>query len=163
MSTPTPSGDSKFSARSAIQALGAGVPNTHSVRALGCDQPRVEMEFVQQLEHAVSTHTGRGLLIRGDFGTGKSHTLEFLREIALDQNFVCSRLYINKETPLYDPVKLFQAAAESAVAPSRSGSALVEVANQLVFNSQPYRDFERWSNQAATALDVRFPASLLLF
>ncbi len=169
-----PALEERFAARSAIEALRAGVPNSYSVRALGCEQPRVEMEFIQQLEavagagvqttiHATTGHAARGLLIRGDFGTGKSHTLEFLREIALDRKFVCSQLYISKETPLHDPVKLFQAAAESAVAPNRTGSAFVEIANQLVFNSQPYRAFERWANQASTGIDARFPASLLLF
>src|SRR5665213_4013947 len=108
----------KFAARSAIEALRAGVPNPYSVRALGCEQPRVELEFIQQLE--TPAHAGRGLVIRGDFGTGKSHTLEYLREIALERKFVCSQLYISKETPLHDPVKLFQAAAESAVAPNLS-------------------------------------------
>jgi P-loop Domain of unknown function (DUF2791) len=156
---------SRFAARSAIEALRAGVPNSFSVRALGCEQPRVELEFVQLIDAAATTsaHAGRGLVIRGDFGTGKSHTLEFLREIALDQKFICSQLYISKETPLHDPVKLFQSAAESAVAPNRTGSAFAEVANQLVFNSQPYRAFERWANQGSTGLDARFPASLLLF
>src|SRR3984885_12351758 len=158
----------RFAARSAIEALRAGVPNSYSVRALGCEQPRVEMDFSQQIEAAAGAsvqtgHAGRGLLIRGDFGTGKSHTLEFLREIALDRNFVCSQLYISKETPLHDPVKLFQSAAENAVAPNRTGSAFVEITNQLVFNSQLYRAFERWTNQSSTALDARFPASRLLF
>lgn len=159
----TPSQSVKFAARSAIEALRAGVPNASSVRALGCEQPRAESEFIHQIESVAAGHAARGLLIRGDFGTGKSHTLEYLREIALDRNFVCSRLCISKETPLHDPVKLFEAAAESATAPGRTGSALFELANRLVFNSQPYRDFERWANQAATGLDTRFPASLLLF
>ncbi|MES1260946.1 MAG: BREX system ATP-binding domain-containing protein, partial [Acidobacteriota bacterium] len=74
-----------------------------------------------------------------------------------------SRVSVNKETPLHDPVKLFQGAADSVSLPGRSGPAFIEIANQLVFNSPPYRDFERWANQAATALDPRFPASLLLF
>jgi hypothetical protein len=159
-------GDERFIARSAVEALRAGVPNPFSVRALGCEQPRVETEFVQLLEAAGGPHPAhatRGLVIRGDFGTGKSHTLEYLREIALDRNFICSQLYISKETPLHDPVKLFQSAAESAVAPKRTGSAFVEIANQLVFNSQPYRTFERWANHASTEIDARFPASLLLF
>src|ERR1700744_6632709 len=152
----------KFAARSAIEDLRAGMPHASGLSALGCDQPRVEQEFTQQLESAggIFGHSGRGLLIQGDFGTGKSHTLEFLREMALDRHFVCSQLYISKETPLHDPVKLFQSAAESAVVPNRTGSAFIEIANQLVFNSQPYRGFERWANQAATGLDPRFPASL---
>jgi hypothetical protein len=160
-----PGGNEKFAARSAIEALRAGVPDPEGVRALGCDQPRVELEFNQLLEPAAttSTHAGRGLVILGDFGTGKSHTLEFLREIALQRKFVCSRLYVSKETPLHDPVKLFQAAADSAETPNRAGSAFVETANQLVFNSPSYRAFERWANQASSGLDARFPASLLLF
>jgi hypothetical protein len=154
---------SKFAARSAIEALRAGVPNPFTVQTLGCEQPRAESDFVQQLDSAVAGRTARGLFIRGDFGTGKSHTLEYLREIAVERNFVCSRISISKETPLHDPAKLFQAAAESAAAPGRAGSAFAEISNQLVFNSQSYRDFERWANHTSTSLDARFPASLLLF
>jgi len=155
--------DSKFAARSAIEALRAGVPNSFSVRAMGCDQPRIEMEFLEQLEAVAGGGAAEGLLIKGDFGTGKSHSLEYLREIALEQRFVVSRVYVNKETPLHDPAKLFQGAADSVALPARSGPAFLEIANQLVFNSQPYRDFERWANQVSSELDTRFAASLLLF
>ena len=154
--------EAKFAARSAIEALRAGVPNSLSVRALGCDQPRIETDFNRQLE-AVSAGEGvEGMLFKGDFGTGKSHCLEYLREIALDRNFVVSRIYVNKETPLHDPVKLFQGAADSVSLPSRTGPAFIELANQLVFNSEPFRDFERWANQSSSALDSRFASSLLL-
>jgi hypothetical protein len=155
--------DARFAARRAIEALRAGVPNSFSVRALGCDQPRIEVEFLAQLESVTACECVEGLLIKGDFGTGKSHCLEYLREIALDQKFVVSRVYVKKETPLHDPVKLFQGASDSLSLPSRSGPAFLEIANQLVFNSQPFRDFERWANHASTDLDARFPASLLLF
>jgi hypothetical protein len=160
--------NAKFAARSAIEALRAGVPSPAGVRALGCDQPRIEGEFIALLDAAApgaaaSAASARGLVIRGDFGTGKSHTLEFLSDLARRQNFICSRVYISKETPLHDPVKLFQAAADSAVAPDRTGSAFVEVAGQLAFNSPAYRAFERWANHTSTGLDARLPASLLLF
>jgi hypothetical protein len=155
--------NSKFAARSAIEALRAGVPNSFSVHALGCDQPRVERAFVEQLDSAAEGDGADGLLIRGDFGTGKSHTLSYLGELALERRFVVSRVYVNKETPLFDPAKLFQGAAENMVLPSRTGPAFYEIANQLAFNSQLYREFERWLNQPATILDPRFAASLLLF
>jgi hypothetical protein len=163
-STATPvSSDARFAARSAIEALRAGVPNSASVRALGCDQPRIEREFLNQLDAVAEGSTAESILIKGDFGTGKSHCLEYLREIALDRRFVVSRVYVNKETPLHDPVKLFQGAAEGISLPTRTGPAFLEIANQLVFNSQPFRDFERWANQTSTGLDARLPASLLLF
>jgi hypothetical protein len=155
--------DARFAARSAIEALRAGVPNSAGVRALGCDQPRIEREFLNQLDSVVEGATAEGMIVKGDFGTGKSHCLEYLREIALDRRFVVSRIYVNKETPLHDPVKLFQGAAEGITLPGRTGPAFLEIANQLVFNSQPFREFERWANHAATGLDARLPASLLLF
>lgn len=155
--------EANFEARSAIEALRAGVPNSLSVRALGCDQPRIEMEFNDQLEAAVNGAPVEGMLIKGDFGTGKSHCLEYLRELALDRNFAVSRVYVNKETPLHDPVKLFQGAADSVSLPSRTGPAFNEIANQLVFNSEPFRDFERWANHSASGVDPRFASSLLLF
>ena len=179
--TPQPADSAKFAARGAIEALRAGVPSAAGVRALGCDQPRVEGEFLALLDaaqqagstaaspahvnpvHVNPVHANRGLVIRGDFGTGKSHTLEYLADMALRRNFICSRVYVSKETPLHDPVKLFQAAADSAVMPDRAGSAFVEVAGQLVFNSPAYRAFERWANHASTGLDARLPASLLLY
>jgi hypothetical protein len=164
MSSPAASQtDARFSARSAIEALRAGVPNSAGVRALGCDQPRIEREFLNQLDAVVEGSVAEGMIVKGDFGTGKSHTLEYLREIALDRRFVVSRVYVNKETPLHDPVKLFQGAAEGVALPTRTGPAFLEIANQLVFNSQPFREFERWSNHASTGLDARLPASLLLF
>jgi hypothetical protein len=155
--------EAKFEARSAIEALRAGVPNSLSVRALGCDQPRIESDFAEQLEAASGGAPVEGMLIKGDFGTGKSHCLEYLRELALEHNFAVSRVYVNKETPLHDPVKLFQGAADSVSLPSRTGPAFHEIANQLVFNSEPFRDFERWANHTASAVDPRFASSLLLF
>ncbi len=162
--------EQKFAARSAIEALRTGVPNSYSVRALGCDQPRIESAFAAQLDAAAGTQPAKGksggtdgLLIKGDFGTGKSHSLEYLREFALERNFVVSRVYVNKETPMHDPQKLFQGASDNLSLPVRSGPAFTEIANQLVFNSQGYRELERWANTSANMLDPRFPASLVLF
>ena len=155
--------EAKFAARSAIEALRAGVPNSLSVRALGCDQPRIEREFTEQLDAASAGNAVEGMLIKGDFGTGKSHCLEYLREIALERKFAVSRVYVNKETPLHDPVKLFQGAADNISLPSRTGPAFNEIANQLVFNSEQFRDFERWAIHASSGVDPRFASSLLLF
>ncbi|HEY8744534.1 MAG TPA: hypothetical protein VIU62_15675, partial [Chloroflexota bacterium] len=63
--------------RRAIEALRAGVPNRDAVRALGSNQQSIEEKFRQQLE-AASADVARdaqsgGLLVAGDFGSGKSH------------------------------------------------------------------------------------------
>ena len=54
-----------------------------------------------------------GMLVAGDFGTGKSHLLGYLESQALAQNFVCSRVVVSKETPLFDMDKMYKAAVEN--------------------------------------------------
>src|SRR5215211_2343349 len=101
-----------LSARRAIEALRAGVPNRDAVLALGCEQPAIEERFREQLqaarERAQAGVQTSGLLIAGDFGTGKSHLLEYLQHVALAERFVCSKVVISKETPLYDPAKFYR-------------------------------------------------------
>src|SRR3954452_5871026 len=154
-------------ARRAIAALRAGVPNQDAVMALGSGQPRIEARFQDLLERtaddiAKGTQTP-GLLVAGDFGTGKSHLLEALEQHAIRENFVVSKIVVSKETPLHDPDKLYRAAIESAVVPGRRGSALTEVAFGLNFESQAYRALAAWAGQASSGLGSRFAASLFVF
>ena len=92
-------------ARIAIEALRAGVPNREAVRLLGTEQTAIEQGFEQALQRAWAdgARPPVGLGIAGDFGTGKSHLLGCLREVALAQDFVVSRVVVSKETPLSDP------------------------------------------------------------
>lgn len=153
--------------RRAIEALRAGVPNRDAVRALGCAQPRIEERFRKQLEAALDdVAAGKqtpGLLVEGEFGSGKSHLLEYLHHVALDERFVCSKVVISKETPLYDPAKLYRAAVEEAAAPGKQGAALTEVAFGLQFDSRGYAEFVSWVGSPEAGLDSRFAATLYLF
>ena len=151
----------------AIEALRSGVPNRDAVLALGCTQPEIEKKFRQQLQDAkqgvVDGSKTYGMLVGGDFGTGKSHLLEYLQHLALEQNFICSKVVISKETPLYDSVKLYRAAAEAAVVPGKRGDALTEIATKLDFNSQSYADLRQWVNRPGADMNSRFAATLFLF
>jgi len=153
--------------RRAIEALRSGVPNRYAVEALGCQQPTIQERFLAQLratnEGLSSEEQSTGLLVVGDFGTGKSHLLEHLNHIALDQNFVCSKLVISKETPLHDPVKLYRSAASVAVAPMKCGSAFTELAWKLDTNAEAFARLEGWVTSMGARLNSRFAASLLLF
>jgi len=152
--------------RRAIEALRSGVPNRDAVKALGCAQPRIEEAFRQQLvataDGVGSGSQAPGILVSGDFGSGKSHLLEYLMHVALEQRFVCSRIVISKETPLHDPAKLYRAAIRAAVVPDRNGAALTEVAASLDFSSEPYADFYKWINRPDVGLNSRFPATVFL-
>src|SRR5262245_8906679 len=120
----------------AIESLRTGVPNSTAVKLLGCSQSKIIKRFEGALDKATKTGIASSkelaLLIKGGFGSGKSHTLSFLANIALQRGFVVSRICINKETPLSDPDKLFRALAESAQLPDRSGAAgLFEAGHKL--------------------------------
>ena len=152
--------------RRAIEALRNGVPNEDAVRVLGCSQPEVESRFrAQLLELDGSFDRDRqvpGMLIAGDFGTGKSHVLEYLAHLAVGENFVVSRIVISKETPLYDPARVFLAAVESAQVPGRTGMAIHEIALSLRQDSAAYADLYRWANRDDSRVAPIFPATLLL-
>ena len=156
--------DDQVKHRRAIEALRSGVPNRDAVLALGCTQPEIEKMFRQQLESAkqsvVDGSKTYGMLVEGGFGAGKSHLLEYLQHLALEQNFICSKVVISKETPLYDPVKLYRAAAEAAIVPKRRGAALTEIATKLDIKNPAYADLYQWVNRPGAELNSRFAATL---
>lgn len=163
MSTPVME---RTMSRRAIEALRNGVPNEDAVRALGCEQPAVESRFLAQLElmdnSFESDQQVPGMLIAGDFGTGKSHVLEYLAHLAVAENFVTSRIVISKETPLHDPAKVFRAAVETAQVPGRTGMAIHEIALSLRQDSPEYAALYLWANRDDAGVAPIFPATLLL-
>jgi hypothetical protein len=159
--------DGRVQARRAIEALRAGVPNRDAVNALGTAAADVEERFRQLLGAAEESGTEAlspaGLLVAGNFGSGKSHLLEYLQHVARDQRFVTSKIVISKETPLYDPAKLYRAAIRSAVVPGRRGAALPQIASELDPYSTRYVDFYRWAQEPTSGLNQRFAATLFLY
>ena len=151
----------------AIEALRAGVPNRDAVRALGSSQSTIEEQFRKQLQTVTDGFSDEtpavGTLIAGDFGSGKSHLLEYLQHIALGNNFVCSKVVVSKETPLYDPAKVYDAAIQSAKVSDRTGAALAAVAQRLDFNSRECADFRKWVDRPDNELSTRFAATVFVF
>ena len=154
-------------ARRVVEGLRAGVPNKHVVTTLGCLQPEVEGRFRRMLEATQQNITmgtcPRGMVLEGEYGSGKSHVLEYLQHLALDANFICSRIVISKETPLYHPVRLFYAAIESAVVPNKQGEVFAEIAGECDVWTPRYKELVAWANNPENNIDSRFAATLLLY
>lgn len=152
--------------RRALEALRSGVPNPDAVGALGSGQQQAIEAFQRQIGEAeAAVLSGRqvaGLLVAGGFGAGKSHLLEYLKHAAFEANFVCSIIVISKETPLYDPAKVYAAAVANAEAPNVVGDALREIALRLRPKSPTHADFYHWANQPDSGLSPVFPATLML-
>jgi len=148
----------------AIEAMRAGVPNPDAVHALGSSQSEIESSFRDLLGRLAEDDSQEpaGFLIEGDFGSGKSHLLEFLHSIALENNFVCSKFAVSKNTPLYDPSKMYRAAVEVANVPKRTGSAVANIVNHIDFDSAEYADFFRWVNSMECGLSNLFAATVFV-
>jgi hypothetical protein len=167
-------------ARRALEALRAGVPNRDAVVELGSMQIGVEDRFAEILATVGGVGSGTpppagslvtssagsattSVLIGGGWGTGKSHLLEHLANIALSEGFVVSKITISKETPLHDPAKVFRAAADEARVPGRPGSAMDEIAVAIDLDSPEYRSLYRWVHRDDAPVDAQFAATVYLY
>ena len=153
----------QLACRRAVEALRNGVPNREAVRILGSTQPQAEQQFQARLGLSEGKNPG-GLLISGDFGTGKSHLLEHFENLALDRNFVCSRIAVSKETPFYDLGKMFRAAADGGTLPDgRVGAMVDEIGNRLLGPKDAgYARFFQWADSTGSGLHRIFPATLMV-
>ncbi len=159
-----PAADS-LSARRAIEALRAGVPNRDAVAALGFDNDELLAAFNQQVTAVpASFETGeqpRGVLLAGEFGAGKSHALQYLSDQALQRNLAVSKVVISKETPLFDPAKLYRSAMETLRVVDRIEGLEGMLLDKLRPRTTPFDEFTRWLHDSG--LDARFAATLWLY
>jgi len=150
----------------AVEALRAGVPNRDAVRFLGCSQPKIQEQFQQLMSSMIDSqsenNSSKGILVASDFGCGKSHLLEYLRHLALEHNFICSKIVVSKETKLYDPAKVYIAAIQSARASDTTGPVLERVIQKLKYNSSKYADFFKWLNDPDSCLSSHFAATVYI-
>ena len=155
-------------ARSAIEALRAGVPNRAAIRQLGERDGGLLNPFLDSLRRSSDGfERGRqaeGNLVWGGFGAGKSHLLGFMRELALEHNFVVSLVPVSKETPMFDPARLFAAAIRAAEVPGVNDDAMTVALWRLKPNTDPYDRLEAWATDEARkgSLSTAFAALLWL-
>src|SRR5262245_14878539 len=147
--------------RRAIEALRAGVPNRDAVRHLGTDQKAVEKRSVDALgQVGAEWREARqlpGVLIGGDFGAGKSHLLEWLQHVALEQHFAVSKVVVSKEAPLSQPHRMFRTAMHSLRLPDLVGG-IEEVAHRMRTDTGAYaRTLQRVQNPQS-GFDAMFEA-----
>jgi hypothetical protein len=140
---------SAIAARSAVEALRAGVPNRAAIRILGSDEVALREDFLGRLEECEpALRDGRqaeGIILEGGFGAGKSHQLGYFSELARQKNFIVSLIPVSKETPLFDPARLFAAAVRSAVVPNANDDVMTAVMSRLRPNSDRYQALELWT------------------
>jgi hypothetical protein len=137
------------SERVAIEALRAGVPNRAAIRLLGSSERQLCDRFLDHLDQCRSGpgsgHIVEGEIVAGGFGAGKSHLLGYLAEQALQKNFIVSSVAISKETPLFDPDRLFSSAIRNAIVPGMNDDVMTAVVSKLDANACD--ELEKWATQ----------------
>ncbi len=158
---------SMLQCRQALESLRNGVPNRAAVELLGCNQREMESNFEDLLRKASDTENPPentlGMLVSGDFGTGKSHLLSYMEHRALEENFVCSRVSISKETPLYKLDQVFTAAIQRARLGDRTGQLMEEIGDRVNSRNWNYDQFSRWVSSPESGLHDYFRATLLIY
>jgi hypothetical protein len=154
--------------RRAIEALRAGVPNRAAVRLMGATSQAISQQFDAALRAAKAGLAqdrpieGASLIVKGSFGSGKTHLLTYLQEQALQQGFVVSRLAISKETPLFDTEKVFISAMRAAVLPRQNDDAMTAILVNLGPDTERFTRLEQWAADPSNGLSPLFPALLHL-
>lgn len=102
----------KNQARHVIETLRAGVPSPEVSSVLMQGQARLLARSRQDLLRVAEGH-GASLIIRGQYGEGKSHLLSAIENLAKADNFAVSRVVISKETPFNRINKVYEAVAHA--------------------------------------------------
>ena len=135
-------------ARSAIEALRAGVPSRHAVAQLGTTQRAIKEHFDDALLSIRGGEPAKPLIISANFGSGKSHLLNYLQTIAERQGFVTSFVVISPEMPLGAPHVVLKAVVENAKAPNRIGKALQTLAADASAVTDAFAQMREWTQAA---------------
>jgi hypothetical protein len=142
-------------ARSAIEALRAGVPNRGAIRLLEPDEGALRRNFLERLRLCDPAlrddEQPEGIVIAGAFGAGKSHQLGYFAILAQQENFIVSLIPISKETPLFDPARLFSAAIRVAAVPDANDDVMTAVMARLHPNSDRFEALEYWTTAEVQA------------
>ena len=138
-----------ITARSAIEALRAGVPNRAAIRLLEPHESALRRNFLELLRLCDPAlrddEQPEGIVIAGAFGAGKSHQLGYFSILAQQENFVVSLVPISKETPLFDPARLFSAAIRAAAVPNANDDVMTAIMARLHPNSDRFEALEYWT------------------
>ena len=158
----------QVAARGAVEALRAGVPNRAAIRLLGEHNGALVNPFLDILGRCAREleveRQCEGTFVWGGFGSGKSHLLGYMRELALQRNFVVSVVPVSKETPMFDPGRLYAAAVRAAEVQGANDDLMTVALSRLKPNTAPFERLESWATReaGAGALSAIFPALIWL-
>lgn len=151
----------RVAAQLAVEALRAGVPNREAIHRLGSPNTSIEADFIGSLRDPFD-YPQPGMMLAGGFGTGKSHLLGYLGEIARRRNFVVSVVVISKETPLSIPGITLAAAVRNARTQNINDDAITSALSNIQRIQGAVQALELWTSDPAQGMSPVFAAILYL-
>lgn len=118
--------------RAILQALRTGTVPAQRLDALAVGLQHLTPFIQEELDLVANAH-GQFKAIRGEYGAGKTFTVRWLQEFALQQGFLTSEVQISEtETPLYKLETVYRRMMEQLSSPTTRGGALREVMDRWI-------------------------------
>lgn len=109
----TRSNESTFDLRRAIERLREGLFDPVAVRLLTARESHLKKIIDRDFQH-IDQNKPTHLCICGAYGQGKSHSLNYIHDLALRENFVTSLINLDpREIPFHDMRRVYQALVAS--------------------------------------------------
>ncbi|MCK5438129.1 MAG: DUF2791 family P-loop domain-containing protein, partial [Desulfobulbaceae bacterium] len=137
-----------FKLRRTVERLREGLFDPFGVRLLTAHERQLNKIFDQGV-HALEKNKPAHLCVCGAYGQGKSHSLTYIRQMALEQGFVASQINLDpREIPFHDFRQVYRALVSQISFPDNE-SSLVKWWKDRV-NEQK----KSWKNNKAGPLDL---------
>ena len=148
--TPTPADVSEAQALHAIEALRLGVVPRHLIETYTVGRDREMATIKQDLDDTLQSGAFR--IVMGDYGTGKTHLLEWMEQVARSRSFVTARVTLDaRETPPSMPKRVYRRAVRALRYPDRPGSeegGLAPLFDRILDNAELTREVLDPSSEA---------------
>lgn len=134
----------KPQARHIIETLRAGVPSRDVSSVLMEGQTKLlarirgDLDRVAHGEHAA-------LIVRGEYGEGKSHLLSAVANMATDEGFAVSSIVLSKETPFNRINKVYEAIAHAVKAKNFPREGFEDILLRLHPNANATADIAEYA------------------
>lgn len=116
----------RLQARHIIETLRAGVPSREVSGVLMEGQKNLLARIRGDLD-VVSDGNHAALIVRGQYGEGKSHLLSAIENVAMAEGFAASNIVLSKETPFNRINKVYEAVAHAVRARDLSRAGFEDI------------------------------------
>jgi hypothetical protein len=152
-------GYTAFQLRRVLERLREGLNDPLAVRLLTAHREELDARLRQDLLD-VDAGTGAHLCVCGAYGQGKSHTLAYLREAALQQGYVVSAINLDpREAPLHQFRQVYRGLLQGLTFPARQQGTTAHVSLIDAWTTWARAQLHAFED-AAVALAALLPASM---